>query len=303
MSPIEQINRIARRQYGLVTHQQCLDLGMSSSTIREQVASGRWRVERPGVYVVGGVPPSWEQTVAAVTLGFDDCWLSHATAAKLLAVRFRPPTSRIEVLRPYGRFRRLDGVVAHRSRIITPADVTRHKRIPATSIGRTIVDTSGSLTLEQVGKNIDDAVRRNKGNLEATRAAFARVASGGRRRLRFMRVVLAKRLPGYDPGESDLEIVALRSIVAAGLPMPVQQHRVVLNGQRRRIDLAYPELRIAIELASWEWHGQGQREVFDEDRARKNELVADGWRVLEFTSAHSVADLVRLITAVRALAA
>ena len=303
MSPIERVNRIARRQYGLITLAQCLASGLSASTVHEQVAAGRWRAERPGVYVVGAVPPSWEQTVLAVTLGFDDCWLSHATAAKLIGLPHLPKSAGIEVLRPITRFRRIDGVVAHRSRVITPADVTRMKRIPTTSIGRTIVDTSGALTLEQVGKNIDAAMRRNNGNLEATRAAFARVASGGRRRLRFIKLALGKRLPGYDPGESDLEIVALRSIVAAGLPMPVQQHRVVLNGQRRRIDLAYPELKIAIELASWEWHGQGQRAVFDDDRARKNELVAEGWRVLEFTSAHSVAELVRLITAVRALAA
>src|SRR5688572_15443179 len=277
--------------------------GLSASTVHEQVAAGRWRQERPGVYVVGAVPPSWEQTVLAVTLGYDDCWLSHATAGKLLRLPHLPPSKGIEVLRPITRYRRLDGVIAHRSRVITLADITRVQLIPTTSIGRTIVDIAGALPPDLVGKDIDAATRRNKANLEATRAAFARVASGGHRRLRSVRAALAKRLPGYDPGESDLEIVALRSIVAAGLPMPVQQHRIVLNGRRRRIDLAYPELKIAIELASWEWHGKGQREVFDEDRARKNELVADGWRVLEFTSATDAVDLVRLVDATRQVAA
>ncbi|HYD09571.1 MAG TPA: hypothetical protein VEA78_05660 [Acidimicrobiales bacterium] len=301
MSPIERINRIARRQYGLVTHQQCIDAGMPPASIHDQLRARRWRAERPGVYVVGGVPPSWEQSACAVTLGLEDCWLSHGTAARLWQLPNVPALGGIDVLRPYGRFRRLDGVVAHRSRVITPADVARHKRIPVTSIGRTIVDTSGLLTLDQVGKNLDEAIRRNERNLELTRAAFARVASGGRRRLRFVKVVLGKRLPGYDPGESDLEITALRAIVRAGLPMPVQQHRVVLRGKRRRIDLAYPELKIAIELAGWRWH-QG-RQSFDDDKARANELVADGWRVLEFTSAHSAQELVRLVAATRAVAA
>jgi hypothetical protein len=34
--------------------------------------------------------------------------------------------------------------------------------------------------------------------------------------------------------------------VAAGYEAPVRQDAVVLNGRRRRIDLAYPDLKIAI---------------------------------------------------------
>jgi hypothetical protein len=303
MSPIERINRLARRQYGLVTHQQCLLAGLPPRTIRNQIALGHWRVMRTGVYVIGGVPPSWEQTVLAPTMRVDDSWLTHGTAGRLWELPHPAAIDGIEVLRPYGRFTRLDGVILRRSRIITADDVTRHKKIPVTSIGRTIVETAGRLSVPEAGRNLDAAIRRNRSNLEATRAAFARVATGGHRRLRAIKVVLAKRLPGYDPSESDLEIATLRALVGAGLPMPVQQHRVVLNGKRRRIDLAYPELKIAIELQSWAWHGKGQRDVFDDDRARSNELVADGWRVLEVTSSHDIADVVRWIEAARALAA
>lgn len=293
--------RVAHRQYGMLTYAQALDLGYSRSQIRTNVLTGAWVEIRKGVYIVGGVPPSWEQALLAVTLGFDDCWISHGTAGRLLTLKHAPQIDGIEILRPYGKHRRVDGVIEHRSRIITPADVTRSSRIPVTSIGRTIVECSGRLTPRQTGEMIDDAKRRHPQALEETRAAFARLASGGRRRLRGIRSALALRLPGYDPGESDLELRALRVLVAAGLPMPVQQLRIVLNGQRRRIDLAYPKEKVAIELKGWEWHGG--RAAFDADHARGNELVAIGYRLLQFTSETSDDDLVRLVTQTRALAA
>jgi predicted transcriptional regulator of viral defense system len=301
MEPIERVVRRARLQYGLISHAQCLALGMAASTINRRLSTGSWTQIRRGVYVVGGVPPSWEQSLMAVSLSFDDCWLSHGTGARLLGLTHAPEIGGIEALRPYGRYRRLDGVIAHRSRIITPADVTRHKRIAVTSVGRTIVDCSGRLTVATTAKMLDDAMRHNKRVLEETRAAFARLAGGGRRRFGNIREVLGKRIPGYDPGESDLELRAINVLTSAGLPMPVQQLRIVLNRQRRRIDLAYPELRIAIELLGWAYHGLRGR--WDDDHARANELVAIDWRLLQFTSETTDADMVRLVTAVRGLAA
>ena len=258
--------RVSRRQYGLLSRTQALDIGYSSKQIRTRVRTGAWAAIRRGVYVIGGVPPSWEQTLCAVTLAIEECWISHGTGARLWRLRHAPELGGIEVLRPYGKHRGGEGVIEHRSRIISPADVSRHLRIPVMSIGRTIVECSGRLTPVQTGEMIDDAARRHRRTLEETRAAFARVASGGHRRLVSIRTALALRLPGYDPGESDLELRALRVLVAAGLPMPVQQQRVTLNGERRRIDLAYPELKIAIELLGWEWHGG--RAAFDADHAR-----------------------------------
>ena len=297
----ERAARVARRQYGLLAHPQATAIGYTPRQIRTLLHDGVWVEIRRGVYIVGGVPPSWEQALLAVTLGFDDCWIAHGTAARLWNLRHAPQIDGIEILRPYGKHRRVDGVVEHRSRIVTSADTARTARIPVTSIGRTIVECSGRLTPRQTGEMIDDAKRRHPQALEETRAAFARLASGGRRRLRGVRAALSLRLPGYDPGESDLELRALRVLVAGGLPMPVQQLRVVLNGERRRIDLAYPTEKVAIELLGWEWHGG--RAAFDADHARGNELVAIGFRLLQFTSETSDDDMVRLVTQTRALAA
>lgn len=294
MEVIERVVRLARRQFGLVTHEQCLALGMAASTIADQLASGAWRMERRGVYVVGGVPPSWEQTLCAVALPFDDCWITHGTAARLWEMRHAPQVDAIEALRPYGKSCRLDGVVLRRSRIIVPDDVGRHRRIPVTSRARTIVECSGRLTVKQTGKLIDDYKRQDKLAIERVRACFARLAGGGRRRLQSVTAALCFRIPGYDPGESDLELSTLRTIIRAGLPIPVQQHRMVLDGKRVRIDLAYPSERVALELQSWDWHGG--REAFDDDKARIADLVADGWRGIEITSRHTADQIVRWIS-------
>ncbi len=54
-------------------------------------------------------------------------------------------------------------------------------------------------------------------------------------------------------------------------------------GERSRIDLAYPELMIAIELDSWEYHGRNNLTAFTDDRAKKNDLIAKGWAAPSFT--------------------
>jgi very-short-patch-repair endonuclease len=75
-----------------------------------------------------------------------------------------------------------------------------------------------------------------------------------------------------------------RAIVVAGLPEPEQQYRVQIGNRWRRVDLAYPELKLAIEVDGWAHHGEA-RSGFDADRVRDNELEILGWDRLHFTSA------------------
>jgi len=66
-----------------------------------------------------------------------------------------------------------------------------------------------------------------------------------------------------------------------------QQHRIRIDGKTRRIDLAYPDLMIAIELDSWEYHGRNNLTAFTDDRAKKNDLIAKGWAAPSFTESMS----------------
>ena len=133
-----------------------------------------------------------------------------------------------------------------------------------------------------MGRLLDDAIRRRLATLEEFRRCAERLAPAPGRSIRKVNLVLANRLPGYSPGDSDLETRALRALTRAGLPPPRQQYRMILAGRKVRIDLAYPEHRIAIELDGWEYHGS--RSAFDADRCRSDDLFVARWAPVRFTS-------------------
>lgn len=82
-----------------------------------------------------------------------------------------------------------------------------------------------------------------------------------------------------SPPESRLRV----GLILAGLPAPQPQFEV--RHDRRfvaRVDLAYPQRKLAIEYDG-AWHGEpGQ---FGRDRQRLNQLLAAGWRVIHVTAA------------------
>jgi hypothetical protein len=79
--------------------------------------------------------------------------------------------------------------------------------------------------------------------------------------------------------ESPMETRIRLAIAFAGLPLPVSQHPVVVAGRSFRLDLAYPELMLAIEYNGRE-HLTPKRA--DEDLVREQLIVAAGWRVIRF---------------------
>lgn len=81
--------------------------------------------------------------------------------------------------------------------------------------------------------------------------------------------------------DSVLEVAFARLCRQAALPAPLFQYELVVGGKVRRVDFAYPDLRLAIEVV-----GLGcrtDRDYFQDERSRHNDFVLDGWRILEFT--------------------
>jgi very-short-patch-repair endonuclease len=80
-----------------------------------------------------------------------------------------------------------------------------------------------------------------------------------------------------SPPESELRVRIRRS----GLPRPVPQFRVFVDGEFvARVDLAWPELRFAVEYDG-QWHVDPRQ--LGDDRARLRALQAAGWEVFHVT--------------------
>jgi very-short-patch-repair endonuclease len=68
----------------------------------------------------------------------------------------------------------------------------------------------------------------------------------------------------------------------ARLPEPVPQYEVRIKGRLlARVDLAYPEIRLAIEADGYRYHSG--RVAWQRDLQRRNSLTSIGWRVIHVT--------------------
>jgi hypothetical protein len=281
---IERLNLVTRRQRALITRDQTFQIGFSDSQVSALLGRQVLTEIRPSVYALTGAPPTWEQAVLAAVLSAGrGVYASHETAAHLYRVRRVEQPAHLEVVAGLERKVGLDGVVGHRSRELFDADLASRLGIPCVSAARALVDISGRTRPDELGRALDDLLRRKVCTLDEVRRCAARLHPGPGRSLRAMHRALAERWPGYDPGETDLETRAVRAIAKAGLPLPRQQYRMRLRGKPVRIDLAYPDLKIAIEVDSWEYHGM-QRSAFDVDHIRRDDLLVLGWAPLTFTS-------------------
>jgi hypothetical protein len=284
---------IGRHQHGLVTRAQALAV-MSPSALDRWLRTRRLEPMRRGVYRMAGVPESWEQHLLAVCLsGGPEARASVRSAAALYGLEGFG-RSILEITHFGTRPSPIDGVVVHETNVFDVGHVTRISAIPVTSVARTLCDLTAVVQEWKVARAVDEALRRKLVRLEDIARVADELEGRGRRRCTVMREVLDLRRPGYSPGESHPERRIADLLVRAGLPAPTLQHPVEISGKRYRIDLCYPEQRIAIEFDSWEFHSG--RRSFDDDRARANQLVLLGFVVLRFTSRSSdqvIVDTVR----------
>lgn len=126
---------------------------------------------------------------------------------------------------------------------------------------------------------VADAALRNGATPEVLREELER-----HRRLRGIRRALAVLDLADGRAESPPESRLRFLLLTAGYPV-VPQHDVYSGDGRwlARVDLALPELRIAIEYDGREVHDR--LDVFVRDRRRQNDLAAAGWTVLRFSAA------------------
>lgn len=289
---------LAMRQHGLITRRQAMGAGLTADAIRHRTKSGTWVRVHPGVYRLAAAPTTWEQRVLAACFLADGV-ASHRTAGVLWGIgslRRGAP----EVTIPRRRRIRLSGVRVHQSTQADRFDTHTVNAIPTTGVGRTLVDLGAVLPATIVEEAMDDARRRHLVDWIELHDALVLHSRRGRDGVGVFRSVLEDRYGEGRVPDSVFNRRVQRLIVASGLPEPEVEHEV--RGPTgvfiARVDLAYPDRCVAIELDGKATHLTAT--AFERDRERLNGLLLAGWSVLAFTWQHFTEQPEQLVSKVSA---
>ena len=271
-------DRLLARQYGVFSRAQARQSGLTDRQIDRRLAMGRFITIGPGVCRIASAPRTDLGDLLGATLRTRGI-ASHRSAAALYRLIPKHPKSPEVTVGPGSSYRR--DVVAHRSFDLEPTDIVLVDGIRTTSPARTLLDVASTFSLRRLEVATHDAVTRGLTDPDSIVGMLSRVSRKGRPGGPRLRTVL-DRLGWTDACESPLETRLLQELLDHGLPTPVRQHRLVIEGRAIRLDFAYPPEKIALEADGYAAHAA--RKAFERDRSRNNLLTLHGWLVLRFTS-------------------
>lgn len=269
----------ASRHHGLFRASDALRFGLSRRQIAYRVQQGR--AERIGVnvYRMAGSPRTADQEVLGAAWRASGPG-SHLTAAQMGGLLDRPPR-RPHVTVGAASGHSLNGVVIHRSTDLRPTDLTTVRNTPITNAARTLVDIGCLVRRGGLERALHRALHRRLTTVDELASTYAAVSRRGRNGAG----PIGELLESYDgtmaAAESDLEVVILQVLETYGVRPPVRQHPAVVEGERFRLDLAYPDAMVFLEGDGFGVHGG--RSAFEDDRWRQNLLVLHGWWPIRFT--------------------
>jgi very-short-patch-repair endonuclease len=272
---------LARHALGLVTRDQLAALGWSEQRRRTAVRVGLLVPLASGVYRHRAWPASWRQAVlAAVLAAGPGAVASHMSAAALWGFD-GIGRGAVEVTVPRGRQPRNVGGKVRRSRDLVAADVDRGRPVPVTTPARTLLDIAPRLDGTGLEQALDGATRDGLVWLPHLRWRLDELRHRGRPGVARLAALLERSEPA--PGaESWLEQRALRLLRNAGLPAPrCQLTQRPGGGGAVRLDVAWPDLKVAAEFDGHATHATRRRRQGDSERSAR--LLLDGWRVVHFT--------------------
>jgi very-short-patch-repair endonuclease len=294
VSPELELRAIARRQHGVFTLTQVLGCGFTRPLVRRLIERRVWEELASRVYrVAASRPVDWRQRQMAFVLATGGVSAGLAAAA-LHGLAGSPPEPEVLLGRPT---RRGDGALVHTTSELDPADCTEVEGIPVTSVARTLLDVGGRLPIGMFEDLLDTAIVRRQVTIDRLRDRAEALWAPRRNGCAIVLELLAARDPRLRQAANVWEAKVLRIVRDLRLPRPEVNHRVRVGGRVRFLDLAWPDVKVAIEFDGFVPHST--RQVFDDDRARQNDLVADGWTVFRVT-ASMLGEVARTFTPIAA---
>jgi hypothetical protein len=266
----EKVAAIASRAHGVVTREELRAAGLSAAEIKSRIESRYLIPLHRGVFRVGHQAPSvLARYTAAVKACGEGSLLAGRAAAHLFGLLKQPPPMP-EVHCP--RDRRISGVITHRMRRTDLVDATGWRRIPVTTVQRTIVDLAAVLEEDELARAVHEAdVRHRTTPNQVERVLGRRHNWPGARKLR--RVIWGE----VPVTLSRLESRFLQRLRAASLPQPEVNRRV----DGRYVDCRWVVNHLTVELDGYRYHRS--RHAWEQDRDRERDARARGDEFRRYT--------------------
>ncbi len=275
----ERVALLAEAQYGVFSRTQAMMAGHNSRSIRRRLESGRWTNQvLYNVFGLVGVAHCREQDLMAAHLWAGTGSVCCGRTSVGLWGACSLPSELIDLCVPGKMHSPRKDLKLHRPVSLPPEDTTRKAGLPLTVLDRALYELAGLVSLPALEGAVDEALRRRLVWLPSLHARLERHAVQGRNGTTNLRRVLSERPLDYRATDSPLEDDFVKLLEAYSLPKPERQFRIEGVG---RVDFAYPEARIAIELDGYEYHSD--RDSFQRDRTRSNRLELGEWLLLRYT--------------------
>jgi len=266
---MNELDHLFDRQQGVATSGQILQ-HLTRRAFEAELKTGNLERIWQGTYCRG--EPTDELRLRGLDLSCGTAVpVCLGTAAAVHGFDTEEPRDLHVVSPPGSRLRSADGLVVHRR---DGAPLVKVGERLATSPAWTAVEVARSLRRPRALATLDAALRSGT----CTRPDLWRTAAAqaGRRGIIAVRdlIALADGL-----AESPMESEARLAMIDGGLPIPQLQYEVVDgNRERRRLDFAWPDCRVAAEYDGLDWHSGP--EAMRRDRRRAAALMDVGWVVI-----------------------
>lgn len=271
------------RQRWVAASSQLVGLGLGERTVTRAIRRGE--VERVVGPVVGiiGRPDSFDARCLAIHLAAGRRgYLSGQSAGHLYGLR-QMQTTPIEYTMPY-RLRFSTPDWARLVRSSWPDDEPRPTRdddLAVSSPLRMLLDVAAALPQRRFERAAEDAWHRELVSPTQARAYLDRIRRSGRPGISTMERWLEHVEHQRRPAATGLELLLIELARRAGLPQPERQHPLRLRtGVLIHLDIAWPDMRLALEPGHSWWHGGDRAQRDDQDRDRR--CAELGWQVLRY---------------------
>jgi very-short-patch-repair endonuclease len=266
---------IARRQAGVVRRSQLTAVGVTRHQVARLLES-RLLTATPhrGVYRSTSAPRSPESQAWLAVLGARAV-LSYLSAAAWWDLPV-DGDGRIHVTRrDRQRLATHQLIRVHRT-LLLPSAVTTRLGLDVTTRTETLLDCLGWLRISAARTLLDRALQQSWLDRQDIERRLDEQAG------RWGNQQIARLLRESRPGaEAESERRLQRILDVAGIGGWTGNYPVRVMGRRFRLDIAFPEQRLDVEVDGWAYHRTKLRRQADIER--DNLLTQAGWRVLRFS--------------------